>query len=278
MIATFVVAQDAPEEKPSAKSEKTVVIENTGGEWENAKQPKINDAISSVIKQTNEFRKQQKREPVTGNETLMKEAQSFADYMAKTGRYGHTADGETPADRANDAGYEYCTIGENIAYAFRSEGFSTEELAEQFFTGWKQSPPHRRNMLARWVVDTGVGIAKSEDTGTYFAVQVFGRPESAAVTFEVANRSKAAVEYRVEGRSYSVEPAAIRTHKTCNPVSVEFLPLTSKTQVSHPVRPSKTVQAKGGERMTIEATESGYQVTVEKAAATEVEVPPPGDQ
>lgn len=36
--------------------------------------------------------------------------------MAKTGKYGHAADGRKPAERAAAHGYEYCIVRENIAY------------------------------------------------------------------------------------------------------------------------------------------------------------------
>ncbi|MBA3316380.1 MAG: CAP domain-containing protein [Planctomycetaceae bacterium] len=264
LLASSLLAQDAPPDE----SHEIVLVEETGGEWEQAEQPKVAEVVKSIVDRTNAFRKEQKRKPVAANVELTQAAQAFADYMAKTGRYGHTADGQTPAARAKAAGYDYCTVRENIAYAFRSKGFSTEDLAERFFTGWKESPGHRRNMLARWVADTGVAIAKSEETDTYFAVQLFGRPESAAVAFEIANRSKVTVEYRVGDRDYSVSPRVIRTHKSCTPVTVEFLPLASQKEASHPPRPIKTVKATGGERMTIEVAEGGYLVNVEDAPET----------
>jgi uncharacterized protein YkwD len=41
--------------------------------------------------------------------------------------------------------------------------------------GWKRSPGHRRNLLAREATQTGVAVARS-DQGYYYAVQLFGRP------------------------------------------------------------------------------------------------------
>ena len=87
-------------------------------------------------------------------------AQAFADYMARTDRYGHTADGNQPSDRAKARGYDYCIVLENIAYAFNSEGFTGEKLAGQFVTGWQNSPGHRRNMLDPDVTETGVAVLK----------------------------------------------------------------------------------------------------------------------
>lgn len=38
----------------------------------------------------------------------------------------------------------YCIVSENIAHQYNSLGFTTEELAEQFVQGWKNSPGHRK--------------------------------------------------------------------------------------------------------------------------------------
>ena len=112
------------------------------------------------------------------------------------GGRGWLADGSRPADRAARHGYEFCVIAENIAYAYNSEGYTTEELGATFVEGWKHSPGHRRNMLDPDVSQTGVAVARSEKTGYYYAVQMFGRPRSQAIEFQVSNRTEAEVAYR----------------------------------------------------------------------------------
>ena len=111
------------------------------------KSPSIPEAVLRIIALTNEFREQEKQERVEINPQLQKAPQYFSGFMARTNRYGHKADGATPADRAKKFGYEYCIVAENIGYAYSSAGFTTEELAQEFFEGWKASPGHRRNML-----------------------------------------------------------------------------------------------------------------------------------
>ena len=64
----------------------------------------------AIVEQTNAFRKEHKLDAVTGDENLMKCASDFANFMAKTSKYGHNADGQTPAQRAKAAGYEYCVL------------------------------------------------------------------------------------------------------------------------------------------------------------------------
>ena len=68
--------------------------------------------------------------------------------MAESGKYGHQADGQTPARRAKEAGYQY-----------------------------------RENILADFVTETGVSVASSHGM-TFYAVQLFGRPKSAAIKFK----------------------------------------------------------------------------------------------
>jgi hypothetical protein len=149
-------------------------------------------------------------------------ALEFARFMAKTGKYGHTADGRQPSERAAAQGYDYCIVSENLAYQYRSDGYdSAAELAERFVEGWKESPEHRKNMLDGAVTQTGVGVARDE-SGRYFAVQMFGRPKSAAIRFEVRNRSGGKVAYRAGERRFTLGPRISRTHMVCRPVELSI--------------------------------------------------------
>ena len=140
--------------------------------------------------------------------------------MASTDKYGHYADGNRPAERARQHGYRYCMISENIVTVYSSAGFTTAELTRQFFQGWKHSPSHRENMLAPNVLKTGVAVAWSEQTGSYYGVQVFGRPQSKMITFEIVNRSTADLHYEIAGRTFPLPPGFSRTHGRCQPVEV----------------------------------------------------------
>lgn len=240
----------------------TILVQNTGGEWDEAEQPDLSAVEQRIIEQTNAFRQKHDREPLEPNKILMQAAQKFGDYMARTGRYGHRADGQTPSERVKAAGYEFCVVRENIAYSFRSRGFSTEELAKKFVTGWKESPGHRRNMLAKHVVETGVAVAKSDETDAYFAVQLFGRPKSMSVDFEIVNKSDLTVSYRVADRILSLPPRVVRSHQSCSPQQVKFYPVTSDIEVNDPPTPIETIKVEGGEQLSVTSAESGYQVEV----------------
>lgn len=186
-----------------------------------AERPDPSRVSDEVVRLTNEFRAKQGRQKVKQNERLATTAREFAEFMARTGRYGHTADGNKPADRARKRGYAYCLVSENIAYQFNSGGFKTEELARAFTRGWIESPGHRRNMLNPDVLDTGVAVARS-GSGTYYAVQMFGRPESAQVKFEVSNQSQATIRYRLGEERYDLAPRVTRTHTRCLPGELRF--------------------------------------------------------
>ncbi|MCG6877569.1 MAG: CAP domain-containing protein [Deltaproteobacteria bacterium] len=189
-----------------------------------------------MVKQTNRFRKEEGLEPVELNKALSETSQHFADFMARTKKYGHTADGRLPSERAQAQGYQYCMVSENIAYQFRLEGFSTEELAKVFVTGWKKSPEHRKNMVDPGFVEIGVGVAQDPTSGRYFAVQMFGRPKSMGIRFQLANKSGQTVYYTLSNREsrheYSLPPQAIQTHERCLPTILELSDMEMKTTIS----------------------------------------------
>ncbi|HMC16454.1 MAG TPA: CAP domain-containing protein [Albitalea sp.] len=177
--------------------------------------PSVADAARLVVAQTNEFRQSQGLVTLTPNAQLNAAAREFADFVARTDRYSHEADGREPAQRAQAHGYDYCLVAENIAYEYSSEGFATQELARDLVEGWKHSPGHRRNMLDDAAAETGVAIAQSARTGRYYAVQIFGRPQSMRVRFSVANRTSQTLHYDIGGKTYPLPPRMTRTHEQC---------------------------------------------------------------
>ena len=191
---------------------------------------------------------------MSANPKLTAAAEGFAAYMAKTGRFGHTADGSRPADRAAKQEYDYCIVAENIAYQFSPAGFATEELAAKFVEGWEKSPGHRKNMLDPDVTETGVAIARSETTGYYFAVQMFGRPKSLAVHFKVVNESGESATYRVGEKTFTLPPRYTRTHEQCRPTDVAFELPGGKEPTT------KTLKAETGSRFVVVGDESTLRV------------------
>ncbi|MBW3599496.1 MAG: CAP domain-containing protein [Planctomycetes bacterium] len=210
-----------------------------------------------IVQQTNDFRRKQDLAPVKADPKLRETAQYFADYMARTDTYGHTADGQRPSQRASEHGYEYCIVSENIAYAYRSRGFTEQQLAEQFVQGWIDSPEHRENMVDPAVSEIGVAVAHSEESGHYYAVQMFGRPRSASIQFEVANESEQEIRYRIGERSYSLPPRFNRTHRQCRPGKLSFLTSDAAADAD---KSAKTVDPDSGDRFIVRQAQKEIQV------------------
>lgn len=107
--------------------------------------------------------------PLVFNAQLDRMAKIQAENMARFQKMAHTLPESslpTLADRAKYAGYIYGRIEENIALGYPS--------AESVVDGWMNSTGHRRNILDRSVVETGIGIVRSSAGGLYYC-QVFGR-------------------------------------------------------------------------------------------------------
>lgn len=182
--------------------------------------PDLIAAVKTIVSQTNDFRHSEGQQNVEVNLELTNTAQYFADFMASTNEYGHQADGQRPGERAKKHDYAYCIVSENIAYQFNSAGFTTEELADGFFQGWKDSAGHRKNMLDADVTETGVAVARSEESGYYYAVQMFGRPKSMSIEFQITNNSDADLQYVIGARTFPLPPRLTRTHQHCRPTEL----------------------------------------------------------
>ena len=186
--------------------------------------PNMAAAEAAIVEQTNAFRRSEGRTAVVRNVVLDQAARRFAEYLARTGRFAHEADGRQPADRATAAGYRYCTIAENLALNLDSRGFSTAKLAGEAVEGWKASPGHRKNMLLPNVTEIGVGIARAPGADPKFhSVQLFGRPQRLSFTFQVQNSSGTAVTYSFGGKTQQIEPRVVVTHTACEPGAIRFV-------------------------------------------------------
>jgi len=178
------------------------------------------DAARRIVEQTNAFRAEQELPAVADNSPLRAAAEYFANFMAQNEKYGHTADGQQPSDRARDQGYEPCMVAENIGWQRSRRAPAASELADRFVEGWKPSDEHRRNMLDADVTEIGVAVAASEKSGEYYAVQMFGRPKSLSLHVILANRAGKTIEYDLDDRRFSLPAEYIRTHELCRPAEL----------------------------------------------------------
>lgn len=97
--------------------------------------------------------------PVVVDPGLQRVAEAQARAMAADGKISHDSHGSL-TQRLNAAGY-----GKNIAVENVSAGYHT--LAEAF-SGWRDSPPHNSNMLAKGM--TRMGIASAYAPGAKYKV------------------------------------------------------------------------------------------------------------
>jgi uncharacterized protein YkwD len=221
--------------------------------------PELSRAEQEIVRLTNEFRKQHGRAELKPEKRLERAAAYFAAYMARTDKYGHEADGNKPAERMALFEYDDCIAAENIAYQMKSTGFSTDELAQKFFDGWKNSPPHRENMLDPDLQELGVTIGHSPDSDRYYAVQDFGRPKSASIHFQVSNKTEDTLHYslKINGRGkpsdgiVELPPKTTMFHTRCRPTKIDWK-WTDKDDV---------VKVTDKEAFVITKSADGYKVT-----------------
>jgi uncharacterized protein YkwD len=226
--------------------------------------PELSRVASAILSRTNELRKEHGRQPVTVNKKLTRAAQYFAAYMAAKGKFAHDADGNRPAERVSLYGYDYCLVAENIAYQSRSRGFRTEELAAAIFDSWKTSPPHLANILDPDITEVGVALGYDAKSGRYYAAQEFGRPKSAAIEFEITNRTMETVRYTVAGSArektaaqpFDLPPRTTMHHARCRPARLDWGWTKAEDNVA----------AKSGRAYVIAKSERGYDVREQAAS------------
>ena len=97
----------------------------------------------------------------------------------------------------------------------------------------------------------GVAVARSDKTGYYYAVQMFGRPKSLAVRFTIANDSDAAAEYRLGEQTFTLSPRYTRTHTRCRPPEVTF---QFSGEKERPLKPAD------GDQFVVTGRDGNYQV------------------
>ena len=219
--------------------------------------PDLPQAELAIVEKTNAFRKTNGLQELKPNPALRVAARAFAEYLARSGKFSHAADGRTPQDRVLAQGYRYCLVAENLAWNLDSRGYDTGRLAGEVVEGWKASPGHRKNLLLPGATEIGIAVAQTPSAAPKFvSVQVFGRPESAQVRFAIRNLTGSAVPYVLGTATETVQPRETVTHTDCEPRPLRF-------QAS----PAPAAFApKDGDRFTVRANKKGaIEVIVEKA-------------
>lgn len=223
---------------------------DTGGQTASAQRAPtdLRTVPQMIVERTNQLRRDAGVGPLRSEAKLTETARQFAEYMARSGRLAHDADGNTPSGRATAQGYDYCIVLENIADASSTLPPTAKEIAAQFVEGWMDSPGHRQNMLDPDVTEIGVAVVQSAKTGAYVAVELFGRPRAMQIAFSVTNQTDQTIEYAVGSESFAVPPSSTRTHQICRPAE---LVLRGAAAQRGPFA------LRGGERLTFVRAASG---------------------
>ncbi len=183
--------------------------------------PDISALETHIVAQTNAFRRSQGLAALTANPKLAAAARAYADFLARTGKLAHGADGKTQTVRAAEQGYAACSSAENLALHADGRGFAAEGLAKQIVEGWKGSPAHRRNLMLAHATEVGVAVARVPAAVPKFvSVQLIARPQALEQSFRIENRAERKVEYTLNGKRSVLEVRTSVTHKTCAPAEV----------------------------------------------------------
>lgn len=126
--------------------------------------PNSDQTRKDLLKLHNRQRKEEGEKPLKLNAKLSEAAQDYAEYLAKSGKFSHTAKG-TMSSRVKDAGYKPKAVGENIAVGQRS--------VSTVLKSWMHSEGHKKNILSGKYTEVGFGIARNKE-GRLLWVTDFG--------------------------------------------------------------------------------------------------------
>ncbi len=148
---------------------------------------KINRVFDLIDEGINQVRAEQNLSPLVLDPTLTSIAQTRSNDMITREYFSHTdpATGKVLfQELLRQQRYTYMFAGENIA-EIRNQGafvpssftvysrYTAEDLADQFVTGWVNSPDHYANIINPHFRRTGIALGVSVDGTRVVATQVF---------------------------------------------------------------------------------------------------------
>lgn len=217
--------------------------------------PELPKVEAAIIEITNTVRTEAKLGTVAANPALTAAARAYATVLAKSGKFSHDADGSL-SDRTERTGYRHCTVAENLASFQDSRGFESRALAKSAMEGWLNSPGHRQNLMSPPMTEIGVAVAKTADKDPKFIlVQLFGRPQSLSLTFQISNSSPQAVQYRLGDKLHDIPSKMAITHQTCATSALTFFSPAKKEF-------GGAFEASDGKTYTVQLTPTGLTVDV----------------
>lgn len=129
--------------------------------------------VQKIFLLTNIERLRAGKQPLSLNKKLSLIAEKKTKDMIAQQYFAHISpNGKNINDLANEEGYEYSLVGENLAMG----DFTTEQ---DIVDGWMNSKGHRENILKTNYTEIGVSVilGKGEGREMWYAVQEFGRPK-----------------------------------------------------------------------------------------------------
>lgn len=107
--------------------------------------------------------------PISWSSAAAAAADGQAVYMQTTGTLTHNGSGgATLGQRLSAAGYNWGSVGENIAFGY--------DTLEDVLQGWVESPGHCANLMSSNYAEIGIG--QSTGTGETYWALVLARPRS----------------------------------------------------------------------------------------------------
>ena len=128
-----------------------------------------------VLQKLNNHRSELGLRPLTSNRVLQKAAAIHTEYQVKNNILTHDQNNEklkTPFKRVLSVGGTNGLVGENVAYVSAEKTY--EEIATSFYEGWKNSPPHYKNMIHPDYRYSGIRFQVAQRGSTVFGTHVFG--------------------------------------------------------------------------------------------------------
>ena len=155
-------AVDSPSSTPASVDTSTTIESS-------AVPAKISADEQLMLDSVNAERAKESLDPLTWCPALARSATAHSVDMAANNYFEHESlDGREISDRAKAQGYNYRTVGENIAVGQR-------DVAE-VMDGWMNSPGHRENILRPQFTHLGSGVATGDYKGfeSIYWTQNFG--------------------------------------------------------------------------------------------------------
>ena len=144
---------------------------------------------------TNKERTKESLLPLSSNKTLDQVAKLKLEDLFSKQYFAHESPtGQSAADLAKQAGYNYLMVGENLALGNFGDN-------QGIVSAWMDSPGHRANILNPKFKELGVALrqGKFENRNVTIAVQIFGNPQTACAkpsqaTQKLINDSSASIK------------------------------------------------------------------------------------